>query len=937
MVLFHQDNAPSHKSLVTMAAFELLRHPPYSQDLTPSDFRLFPKLKEHLQELNQTYYNESVAVPKNCPWNTLPPQPVLTRWGTWLNAVNYYAEHYGKIMEVIDALDSTDSSAVAAVKSLPSEQILEDILFIDSNFKIVSKSITLLQSSKLEALNIADKVSQTVIQNNNSLISEKVKWEDLIGTHCEPPGDASSVQGTGETTHNSNEHPVPYTGDKALSLPRRKLNYGPHSWEANTLSTLTITAFRVTHWDKMTQRSTRHWGGVTYGAEAWTLRRSEEKRIEAFEMWVWRRMERVKRTNRIRIEAVLERVEYYSKIMEVIDVLDSTDSSAVAAVKSLPSEQLLEDILFIDSNFKIVSKSITLLESSELQLSEALNIVDKVSQIVIQNITNFRKSEITISSQFTVLLAQSLEFTVSRTTDLQRQSTVLELRSLQLRSTALELRPSDADTVAEAHSSRTPKRAKTAQLLQRGEQKQVGKSGCDVGKRTVPVRKYDSILKALSSLENANIFLERTILSNSVLLTICGLGSVWSWNFLSRRGGSEVHSKTQQEDRDITYTLFCSVLCIMEQVSFDEILILSVQENPHVYDKRRTSYKDEKMKNTWLSIAASLNTDQAVMLKVKPIFRDLADKKLVEKCTSGCTQNPNESFNNSIWERLPKTVFVGLNVLKTGVLDAVITFNDGSSSRKKVLELMDIKPGFSMEHELYAIEVRRVKEEKYEYISRERERERENSLDVEEAASISNVKSVLSSDIYGSLAFLKSNFSDFPKYTEYLESSSLQLKDAISVIDSLLQKQVPGPMGEAVTLQLKEVLQKIPRLRVFENKVLRKIFGAKRDEVTGEWRKLHNIELHALYSSPDIIRTIKSRRLRWAGHVARMGESRNAYRVLVGRPEGKRPLGRPRRRWEDNIKMDLREVEYDREWINLAQDRDRWRAYVRAAMNLRVP
>ncbi|KAJ4428274.1 hypothetical protein ANN_24291 [Periplaneta americana] len=137
---------------------------------------------------------------------------------------------------------------------------------------------------------------------------------------------------------------------------------------------------------------------------------------------------------------------------------------------------------------------------------------------------------------------------------------------------------------------------------------------------------------------------------------------------------------------------------------------------------------------------------------------------------------------------------------------------------------------------------------------------------------------------------------------------------------------------ETWTLTLREE----HRFRVFENKMLRKIFGAKRDEVAGEWRKLHNTELHALYSSPDIIRNIKSRRLRWAGHVARMGESRNAYRVLVGRPEGKRPLGRPRRRWEDNIKMDLREVGYDdRHWINLAQDRDRWRAYVRAAMNLR--
>jgi hypothetical protein len=95
------------------------------------------------------------------------------------------------------------------------------------------------------------------------------------------------------------------------------------------------------------------------------------------------------------------------------------------------------------------------------------------------------------------------------------------------------------------------------------------------------------------------------------------------------------------------------------------------------------------------------------------------------------------------------------------------------------------------------------------------------------------------------------------------------------------------------------------RLRVFENKVLRRIFGPKSDEVTGEWRRLHNKELHALYSSPIIIRVIKSRRLRWAGHVARMGARRDAYRALVGKPEGRRPLGRPRRRWEDNIKMDL--------------------------------
>ena len=98
------------------------------------------------------------------------------------------------------------------------------------------------------------------------------------------------------------------------------------------------------------------------------------------------------------------------------------------------------------------------------------------------------------------------------------------------------------------------------------------------------------------------------------------------------------------------------------------------------------------------------------------------------------------------------------------------------------------------------------------------------------------------------------------------------------------------------------------RLRVFENRVLRRVFGPKGDEVTGEWRKLHNEELSDLYSLPNIVRVVKSRRMRWARHVAHMGEGRGVYRVLVGKPEGKRPLGRPRPRWEDNIKMDLQEV-----------------------------
>jgi hypothetical protein len=105
----------------------------------------------------------------------------------------------------------------------------------------------------------------------------------------------------------------------------------------------------------------------------------------------------------------------------------------------------------------------------------------------------------------------------------------------------------------------------------------------------------------------------------------------------------------------------------------------------------------------------------------------------------------------------------------------------------------------------------------------------------------------------------------------------------------------------------------------------------------GEWRKLHNEELHNLYSSPDIIRQVKSRRMRWARHVARMGEERKVYKVLVEKPEGKRPLERPRRRWEDGIRMDLREIGLrDVDWIRLSQDRDRWRAVVSAVINLRV-
>jgi len=126
-------------------------------------------------------------------------------------------------------------------------------------------------------------------------------------------------------------------------------------------------------------------------------------------------------------------------------------------------------------------------------------------------------------------------------------------------------------------------------------------------------------------------------------------------------------------------------------------------------------------------------------------------------------------------------------------------------------------------------------------------------------------------------------------------------------------------------------------LRVPENLVLMRIFGPRRDEVTVEWKRLHSEELNDLYSSPNIVRAIKSRRMRWAGHVARMGEERGVYRVLVGKPEG-RPLRRPRRRWADNTRMDLQVLGcVYRDWIGLVQDRDRWRTLVSAVMNLRVP
>jgi len=128
------------------------------------------------------------------------------------------------------------------------------------------------------------------------------------------------------------------------------------------------------------------------------------------------------------------------------------------------------------------------------------------------------------------------------------------------------------------------------------------------------------------------------------------------------------------------------------------------------------------------------------------------------------------------------------------------------------------------------------------------------------------------------------------------------------------------------------------RLRVFEATVYTRIFGPKRDEVIGEWKNLHNEGLNDLYSSPNIFRVIKSRSMGWAGHVACMGKRRGVYRVLMRKHERKRPLGRSKHRWKDNIKMDLQEMGLGgMDWIELAQDRGRWRALVNAVMNLRVP
>jgi len=180
---------------------------------------------------------------------------------------------------------------------------------------------------------------------------------------------------------------------------------------------------------------------------------------------------------------------------------------------------------------------------------------------------------------------------------------------------------------------------------------------------------------------------------------------------------------------------------------------------------------------------------------------------------------------------------------------------------------------------------------------------------------------------------LKSGNACYHSVQNLLSSSLLSRNLKINIYRTII---LPVVLYGCETWSL--TLREERRLRVFENRVLRRIFGPKRDEVTGEWRKLHNEELNNLYSSPNIVRVMKSRRMGWAGHVARMGERKGVYRVLVEKPKGRKPLGRSRRRWDDNIRMDLREVGCGCvDWMELAQDRDMWRALVSAVMNLRVP
>ncbi|KAJ4447238.1 hypothetical protein ANN_09242 [Periplaneta americana] len=472
-----------------------------------------------------------------------------------------------------------------------------------------------------------------------------------------------------------------------------------------------------------------------------------------------------------------------------------------------------------------------------------------------------------------------------------------------------------------------------------------GKSGYDIGKRTIPVRKYDSILKTLSSLENANIFLERTILSNSVLLTICGLGSVWSWNFLSRRGGSEVHSKTQRK------------LVFWPGGRLNEV---TVKAGFTVYYKNKDSF-----------IAAQrLFRRHYKIHRNDPISSAHAIKIWIQNFEVTGSELKNKS---PVWSAIASFGIIGPYFFEDGNGTSVTTsqlyvrmiqeFLSPQIANNPLINIEEIKEKLC--HEISEIPVNMLRHVMGNIQLRIEECVQRNGMyqlvpsatgwmdgtaplphrhnNTDEVRHISflslfTARQDTSHRLYEENEY-DNDYDENDDYDDYrfykpLWKQSREMFDGMELIEQGYAVNVYHGCGGMLKVRSEELvilpvvlygcetwtltLREEQRLRVFENKVLRKIFGAKRDEVTGEWRKLHNAELHALSSSPDIIRNIKSRRLRWARRVARMGESRNTYRVLVGRPGGKRPLGRPRRRWEDNIKMDLREVGYDgRNWIFL--------------------